>query len=272
MRFRDDEAFTLVEIIVALAATSVLVVLMLRIFSDGSTIWQRNNEKLDTFREARAALQAMARDFSSLSPAGSAPDQFPVLTGDWHKDTKDEDRVNKEIYGLVSTRNAGRADWCAVGYYCEWDDTKKAFVLKRQFTESDETFKLLKIAAIAQQAIPSGQIFNGRPIFDAVFARTQTIDDMASYVWDLQVEIPDPTDATKTAKWPWGSLNRPLPEWVEIRFKALGTNAARKMTGQNATREMWFANSASSGTDRKFYEHNILPGEQQFATRIKLCR
>ena len=113
-------------------------------------------------------------------------------------------------------------------------------------------------------------------------AATQSVDDMASYVWDLEFVTPAPptpsaSDPTKMAPpqmvpWPQGYFWKELPQWVEIHFKALGTTAARKLQGVALTRGAWFPTSASSKADQNIYNHMILPGEQQFVTRVKLCR
>src|SRR5436190_1058694 len=113
-------AFTLVEMMVTIAVTSVLVVLMFNVFINGSTLWQKNEEKLDTFREARAAMQMITRDFSGMSAIPNLPDQYPILAFQNHSETAAGDKVNQEIYGIVPARNTGRSGLCAVGYFCVW--------------------------------------------------------------------------------------------------------------------------------------------------------
>jgi len=275
---------------VAVSVTLVLVILMLRIFTEGSTAWQRNDEKLDTFREARAALQSISRDFSALAPLprpeltatptpapGSSTnvpplDEFPLLTLDHHPDTADEDKVNEEIYGILPARNEGRSSLCAIGYYCAWDQNKRAFILRRQFTKSNATFANLR------GALNTVAPLNYSKSFQLLFARglspdEQYVDDLATYIWDFRVVIPNilenPATGTsaKIYKWPQGPFARDLPEWVEVRFKALGSNAARKMESLGGlTRDTWF-NPRSD-----LYQKYILPNEQEFVTRIKLCR
>jgi len=287
---KRSNAFTLLEVMVAVSVTLVLVILMLRIFTEGSTAWQRNDEKLDTFREARAALQTMARDFSALSPLPRAeptttpapgpgqPSQpnplsdFPLLYIDHYPETEDVDKVNQEIYGLIPTRNKGRSSLCAVGYYCVWDVNKHAFILRRQCTESNTTFNALK--AVLSTIRP----MNTTQAVETLFARgldpdVQSIDDLATYIWDFQVKIADkPADpVTGTGAQPWPdtqkAFSRELPLWVEIRFKALGSNAARKIENQALlNRDVWFDPTSDQ------YQKLILPGEQEFVTRIKLCR
>ncbi len=270
---RNSRAFTLVELLVAMSVTSLLVVAMLRLFMDETSLWQKYDQKLDTFREARAAMQMMAKDFSGLRPAASAPTDFPMLALIAHPDTQPEDLVNEEIYGLPALRNQGANDLCAVGYYCVWVPAKNAFVLRRQCTESSTTFSLM------QQALPVTSPLTGPLAFQTIFSRAQkmqddkvlTIDDLATYIWDLKVVIPQTgTPPTGTPlqqlNWPQGNFSRELPAWVEIRFKALGVNAARRIAGSGVTRDTWFQ------PDSDLYRNLILPGQQQFVTRIKLCR
>lgn len=259
-------AFTLMELIVAMSVTSVLVVLMLQVFSDSTTAWQRNDEKLDTFREARAAVQMISRDLSQIIPTQSTPDKFPILALDHHENTKDEDKVNQEFYALSAVRNKGRGDLCAVGYYCFWDKDKTAFTLRRQITESTTTFSKLQKALLA-----SGPM-SGKAAFDLIYERkpdetdVQTFDDMACYVWDLKVELPPVPPSTVAPVWPQGYFSKDLPPWIEIRFKALGANATRKLKDHMIKREDWFDDKST------MHQRFILPGEQQFVTRVKLCR
>jgi prepilin-type N-terminal cleavage/methylation domain-containing protein len=264
---KNSRAFTLVELLVAMSVTSLIVVGMLRLFMDGSVLWQRQNEKLDTFREARAALQVMARDFAGVRPAAGAPSDFPVLALEHHPEAEEEDKVNHELYALSAIRNQGRSDLCAIGYFCAWDAGKNAFILRRQCTESTTTFALLK------QALPAGSPMLGPQPMQTVFARplageVQSVDDLASYIWDVKVEIPEggTPAAPIPVPWPQGRFNRELPSWIEVRFKALGASAARKIAGSAVTRETWFQ------PDSNLYRTHILPGQQQFVTRIKLCR
>jgi prepilin-type N-terminal cleavage/methylation domain-containing protein len=294
-----QRGFTLVELIVGLSVTSVLVVLMLGVFNDSSIVWQRNDEKLDTFREARAALQVMSRDLASVAPIpktdatrdalGNLPADvladFPVLALQPHPDGDPDDRVNEEIYALTSTPNLGTGNLCAVGYFCVWDSKKTAFALRRQFTNSDATFAYLARALTVPITTPqvNAPALTGKAAFNALFARItdpddpqvarQSIEDLATYIWDFRVLTPDQIDdqeATATPPpprpWPQGVYCRELPDWVEIRFKALGGNAVRKIEGRQITRETWLDPTSQE------YRRFILPGEQQFITRVRLCR
>lgn len=275
-------AFTLVEMLVTLAVTSILVVVMMNVFISGSTLWQKNEERLDTFREARAAMQMMTRDFSALSAipnlnltdtdaSDPSKPQFPILAFQNHPDTLAPDKVNQEIYGIVPARNPGRSGLCAVGYFCIWDDTKKAFVLRRQFTESNMTFTNLQAAL----SLTSPMTFS--TAFATIYARPannkntaqQSVDDIATYVYGFQFdwEKTSPIPGQTPVHQPWPiTFAREMPAWIEIRFKALGSNAARKLDLPGVTRDTWTDPTTS------MYKNMIQPGEQEFVTRIKLSR
>jgi prepilin-type N-terminal cleavage/methylation domain-containing protein len=278
--------FTLVEMIVALAVTSVLTVMMLRMFTDSSTIWKREDDRLDTFREARAALHLMASELSTVNPvpdvnpntAPGAPEQFPALALRYHSDTAEEDKGgNQEIYALASLPNPGKSDLCAIGFFCQWNAVKKCFVLKRQFADSDLTFTRL------QQVLKATAPMHYPGSFDVLYSRAaapatggtsvavEPVQDVASYVWDLQFTLLPPAPANSKvvptpAPWPQGIYARELPQWIEIRFKALGAAGARKLEGTSLNRADWFEPKKDT------YQRLILPGEQQFVTRVKLSR
>lgn len=288
---RRRGAFTLVEMMVALAVTGVLTVMMLQMFSDSSTIWKSEDDRLDTFREARAALQTMSRELSTTLPMpdvkpATGTDEFPVLAlrGRTARSTADlAPAYYTSLYALASTPNSGRSDLCALGYYLEWEpditpnaDTgeaplanpRSAYALRKQLTPSDTTFGLL--AATLTAAAP---VF-GETAFAKLYAKTTgantgatTVDTIASYIWDLQFALP--TDASTSTSASSGSaifFGHELPQWVEIRFKALGSNAARRIEGQIVGKDLWSRPGDST------YVRLIAPHEQQFVSRVKLTR
>ena len=53
------DAFTLVEMLVATTVLAAMVVLLARITSETATIWTRTTAKVDQFRAARTAFEAL---------------------------------------------------------------------------------------------------------------------------------------------------------------------------------------------------------------------
>src|SRR5258708_9632744 len=84
MRRQHCAAFTIVELLVASAITVGIVVLIGIIFTSVTRTTSRANQRIDAFRDARAALQMMERDFTGLVRTRWQPDPFtsptPVIT------------------------------------------------------------------------------------------------------------------------------------------------------------------------------------------------
>src|SRR5204862_6092509 len=68
--------FTIVELLVASAITLGIVVLLGIMFGAITRTTSRANQRTDAFRDARAALQMMERDFSNLVRTQWEPDPF----------------------------------------------------------------------------------------------------------------------------------------------------------------------------------------------------
>lgn len=239
-------AFTLVELLVAISITVVIVVLLARVFTSAATQWQAADQRIDSFRDARAALQTIARDLSRADLTGGAD----MLTlRDY--DVSGTVGFAKEAFAITPAPNSGKSDLCTVGYYLVWDGTNKAYHLKRLFRESDET---------------ETSLANATPKYAALFTKPTTApeqarieEDIATYVWDLRFspgtlsDIEAPT-ANPSIKW----------QWVEVRFKAMSAAAARKLAGMSVSQTIWDDPTTAD------YRRLILPSEQQFVTRIKL--
>jgi type II secretory pathway pseudopilin PulG len=236
--FKSHEAFTLIELLVAISITIVIVVLLSQVFSAAATQWQTADQRTDAFRDARAALQIIARDLGRANVTG-APQMLTLSNND------PTGNYAQEAFAVTPIPNGGQSDLCAVGYYLVWNDTAKAFTLKRLFKDSDAT--------VANLTGPT-------PDFTTLFSKvTANEEDLAGYVWDLQFAPGVTADPEKPSTFP--STNW---RWLEIRFKAMGPTAARKLPGLGTTAATW------SDPTSSVYHNAILPYEQQFVTRVKI--
>lgn len=256
-------AFTLVEVTVAIAVTLVLMTLMLQVLNQSSIIWNRSNESLDTFREARGALELMARELGQIRSMPVPERTFPLLSLRHSPQTQPEDTMNQEIYGLVRARNEDKADLCAVGYYCKWVESRSAFSLVRQFSPSGETFSNLRLVLSASSPLNNSQAFT------QLYSRNRE-EAVATYLWDLQFALPDNINFSETdlqrQTWPQGDFSQKLPPWVEVRCKSLGSLAARRLKGIGLTRDVW------ANPEAPLYKKLIAPHQQQFVTRISFAQ
>ena len=234
-------AFTLGELLVSLAITGLIVLLLGRVFTAAATQWQAGDQRIDSFREARAALQMIARDLSRAHLDG---DPQMLRLSDLDSDPAGNEYA-KEAFAIAPIANSGKSDLCAVGYYLSWDATVKAYRLKRLFKDSDATVPVLA---------------NTAPNFNSLFTKAPASDeDLASYAWDLRfrpgvLADSEPPSANPSTKW----------QWVEVRFKAMSAAAAGKFRNMTVSEATW-----NDPTDA-IYRRLILPNEQQFVTRVKL--
>ena len=284
MRRRSHHAFTIVELLVATAITVVIVVLLGTMFSSLLGTASRTNQRIDAFRDARAALQMMERDLSGLVRTQWQPDPFtsPVPAGTPQPITRpvayltlanlysDPASGNQQLYALISSRNSGSTDLCSVGYYCSWDGT--AYSLRRFFRESNSTFAKLSSPA---------PLTGGPPVYisDTVLytpnpspSPTPTDDILAQFVWNLKIiaydasgnAFPYPLHCDGSAVNPILPAATTAPATIEISFRAMSTEAARTVIAAGANANVWMTDTDPT------YQRLIKPHAYEFKTRIKL--
>src|SRR6266566_2484846 len=73
-------AFTLVELLIAAAITVVIVVMLGLMLGSLMSSASHASQRVDAFRDARAALQMMERDFANLVQTQWQPDPFASPT------------------------------------------------------------------------------------------------------------------------------------------------------------------------------------------------
>ncbi len=269
---RDSAAFTLIEILVSVTIVVFLVLLLGQIISSAQAIWRHAETRTDAFREARAALDLMSRDLA----LALTDDRAPVLTLSNIYDDQNDPTVgpqhNQQVYALIPMRNVGdpppatppptRTDLCATGFYCVWDNNRRAYVLRRHMLQSNPTFTRLQSAFAAAGPVDPLKVYN--PLNPA--ANPSEDEDIASYVWDLKV-LPYENNAgappTPNASYPV-IYRATLPEFIEVSFKAFSPQAARQLEAQNIGPEIWFDPTSA------IYRNQISPHVQTFVTRIRL--
>ena len=302
-------AFTLIELLVAMTVTLILVVALTQVFKAAASTWQHGEAQVDAYREARGALQFMARDLSATLQAsyaqtngtpGStpAPPAMPTLALQHASASYNANGgpINEEVFCLTNIPNSGASTLCAVGYYCQWmpdalpaGDSRlarcpQAYALMRQSLDSNGTFLRIKSAAGA-----SPLTFDN--LFSLTTAPVPSVTQLAAYIWDLRFRID--TDLNEQTYADGDATNVPqdhsghfyqgaaqgatttyppkLPAYVEIRFKALSEIAGRRLegTGVGIDRTTW--NDTGAGFNPSGpYSSIIQPNAQQFVLRVPL--
>jgi type II secretory pathway component PulJ len=248
--------FTLVETLVAVVLTLVLAGLMTRTVSDASALWRLHSARLDTFSEARAALQKISRDLASAQAFPEATRDMAVLCIRPHPQKAADAPPGLEFALLAQTPAPGQSDIRAVGYFCAWDSTLNGPVLRRQTAPAAATAEALR---------------NLRPEEAHFFPwnllpRDAPNEVLAQFAWDLRVQIPGPTGAPEPAG--GLSFNRELPRWIEIRFKAVSPSALNSMGAFPQNALAWQAGPLGWGGSP--LQRLLLRHTREFATRIPL--
>ena len=266
---RNVSGFTLIELLLAITMSVMILAFLMQSFSITVGVWRDAEARTDTFREARAALDLMARDLRTVVPAINPPfitgtttnGNPPMLVLDYDPATPPADQANDEVYAISSLPNQGKSDLCMVGYRCVWDANAKCYILRRLFKDSDTMFGDF---TKSQKKVSPG--------FLDYYSRTNAIDDdAASYVWDLRFRPCDNTGAS-AGIYPRRSYSTDFPACIEISFKAVGASAVERLKTMPVTQATWLDQNPDltpRATDPT-YQRNIQPYLQQFVLRVKL--
>ena len=273
--------FTILELLIAATITVVIVVALGSMFGSLGATTSRANQRIDTFRDARAALQTMSRDLANLVHVQPAA-YFAIDTDLGGPDVR-------QIDALISLKNQPSgspapigSDVCAVRYYCTW--ANNAYSLHRYFRDSAQTFQTL------QKSLSATGSLNYMGNLGAIYGGTGTDDVLAAYVWNLQVVAYDqsgniiqqtsdvfgqPTTRAPYICDPAGSTNS-LPSAIEVTFDTISTEAARTLLSATSTRgdgyNVWHItdNPNPNSTDKALFQRLIQPNINHFRTRIDL--
>src|SRR6266487_845236 len=231
---RSRAAFTLVELLIATGITVAMVLMLGLMLGSLMSSASHATERVDAFRDARAALQMIERDMRNLvrtqwdirtSPIPT-PTPIPITRAaayfalkDIYADPATAGNHNQQLYALVAAKTTvSSGDVCAVGYYCQWDNQLHAYSLRRFFRDSAATFAVIQgagsYAADSVLYVPGAS--------DAV---------LAAYVWNLKITMYDSGGAViNTYPYicdPDATTPKTLPAAIEISFNAMSPQAAR---------------------------------------------
>lgn len=248
--------FTIVELLVAAAITVVIVVMLGTMFGSMIKTSMRANQRVDAFRDARAALQMMKRDLANLVRA--QPSAYFAMS-DVYTDPNTSTAKNRQLYVICALKNqpAGVAanvagDMCAVGYYCRWDTDR--YTLRRHFRDSAATFA-------AFQA-------NGPGVYLAtagLYTPGTTDDLLATNVWNFQITAYK-ADGTIDATYPLvinpATPTIALPAAIEISFNVMSPEAARTIRSISTSPDDWMDTTKSNN------QRLVAPNAYEFRTRI----
>jgi len=282
---RDEGGFTLVELMIAAAITVVIVLVLGGMFLSLMNTSMRASQRIDAFRDARAALQTIERDFANLIQTQWQPDPFASPTptpGTAQPVTRpaayfaleniytDPAAGNQQLYGLVAVKTAGSptpaaGDVCAVGYYCRWDDQLHAYSLRRFFRPAASS------GTCPPNSLSTLEVFKSVASYASdsdLYSPSACDEVLAAYVWNFNVIIYK-SDGTQISTYPYICDPSPTtpnlpPSAIEISFNAMSPQAARTVMSVSSSPNDWMNTTTTN------YQRLILPHMYQFRTRINL--
>jgi prepilin-type N-terminal cleavage/methylation domain-containing protein len=239
-------AFSLLEVLVAISVLSVLLVILLNIVQNATSLWRGAENKVEAYREARAALQVMSSDLKNILPTTNTDFFRTNLT-------------NTPNIGFLAAlpissqdTTSSKSDICAVGYFVAYDNKshvagnngRQSYNLYRYFVESNETFA--KLANKPQ---------------DVLNLNTNNFEILARNVIDFNANY-FTTDGTNLSKWTRHPATN-MPHLVEIKITSVNNERTMRFGARNADAE-W--KDFSSNTNSPDYLKNT----KTLTTRIKL--
>jgi type II secretory pathway pseudopilin PulG len=271
-------AFTLVELLIATGITVAMVLMLGWMLGSLMSSASHTVERVDAFRDARAALQMIERDLRNLVRSQWSPDPFtnpapaPCVasavstTGvtlpaayfaldDRYADPATVGNHNQQLYALIAAKTTGLpGDVCAVGYYCRWDSQLHAYSLRRFFRDS---------AAMRPVFLLAGSYAADSALYD-LNAPDAKNDVLAAYVWNLKITMYDSGGAViNTYPYicdPNATTPNTLPAAIEISFNAMSPQAAQAVMSVTSDPSVWMNMDANL----------VKPHAYQFRSRINL--
>ena len=245
---KKSSAFSLLELLVAVSVLSILLVILLNIVQGATSLWRTSENKVEAYREARAALQVMSSDLKNILPTTDADFFRTNLT-------------NTPNLGFLATlplssqNTNSLSDVCTVGYFLAYNNKspvagasgRQSYNLYRYFVESNETFA--NLTANSTTALTTSFDTNHFEIlarnivgFNATYSVTNGSGGFESW--------------TQNATYP-------MPQVVEITITAVNNERTMRFGARSASSE-W--NTFSANTNSPDYLKNT----KTFTTRINL--
>jgi type II secretory pathway component PulJ len=130
------KAFTLAELLVALAITSVLVILLVSVVSAAMNVWQQGRNQIDTFSNARQTLGRIADEVKGAIASGQIEfsENLPGLQGS----STAQPGISENIFVVAPYPNSGAGDLCVIAYRHNSDTHE----LQRAFLNSQNAWNI----------------------------------------------------------------------------------------------------------------------------------
>lgn len=232
-------AFTLVELLLALAITSILIVLLVNVVSAALNVWEQGRNQIDTFAVARQTLGRIADEIKGTSAAtnqvefsenltvtpfvtgGPSPAPNPQPTPQLTK--------SENIFFVTSYPNSTAGDLCVIAYrHIDIDQNPQpnnSHTLQRAFLNSQSAWNggaVTRYRSNGYTSLDWRTVARGVLEFEIQSYSQQDLDNATS---------PSPTPADWNSVSGASTMLGNTPREVVVRMKVIDDRALAKVTG-----------------------------------------
>jgi GxxExxY protein len=248
---KKSSAFSILELLVAVSVLSILLVVLLNIVQGATSLWRGSENKVEAYREARAALQVMSSDLKNILPTTNTVFFRTNISG-YPNPTN---LTFLATLPLSSQNTNSLGDVCTVGYFLKYDNKssvagasgRQSYNLYRYFVESNETFA--NLTANPTTALTAS--------FD-----TSHCEILARNVVGFNATYSVTNASGGLAPWTQNATTA-MPNIVEIKITAVNNERTMRFGARGASGE-WDTFSANTNAS------DYLKNTKTFTTRINL--
>ena len=128
---KKEHAFTLAELLIALAITSILVVLLANVVNATLTAWRQGRSRLDTFSNARQLIGRLGDEITA-AVAVQGGSEFVENAGELKCATAPAENQSENVFFVAPYPNSGGGDLCVIAYRHDANSRR----LERAFKDS----------------------------------------------------------------------------------------------------------------------------------------
>ena len=249
---KKSSAFSLLELLVAIAVLCILLVILLDIVQGATNLWRTSENKVEAYREGRAALQVISSDLRHALASTN--------TNFFRRDISSYPNSTNVAFlatlPLSSQETNSLSDICTVGYFLAYDNKspvsgitgRQSYNLYRYFVESNETF-----AKLSDSSGPADVLDFDPSRQPEILARNVVGFNATYFITNGPGSFTTWTQSAAT----------PMPDIVEIQLTAVNNERTMRFGARGASGE-WDAFSGNTNSP------DYLKNTKTFTTRINI--
>ena len=249
---KKSSAFSLLELLVAIAVLCILLVILLDIVQGATNLWRTSENKVEAYREGRAALQVISSDLRHALASTN--------TNFFRRDISSYPNSTNVAFlatlPLSSQETNSLSDICTVGYFLAYDNKspvsgitgRQSYNLYRYFVESNETF-----AKLSDSSGPADVLDFDPSRQPEILARNVVGFKATYFITNGPGSFTTWTQSAAT----------PMPDIVEIQLTAVNNERTMRFGARGASGE-WDAFSGNTNSP------DYLKNTKTFTTRINI--